>query len=255
MLLWLRQLNLRDDHAQEPRKLDAFGALCVVLFHDEFLGFSTSTDEVDATCQIADVDAVGTHMTFDVHHFLTHDVVNYDVSILAEDDIELTNGRVGIDGETGAVLILLNALWEELVQVDGKALIVVVIGIVIAAVMNITAGLIICLTGYDEHTVHYGDLGINEFGVIPQKIVSDLYWIEPIVAAIDRTRDEEFEIIVVCFYVEVVKVQGHPNGNEFMVMSGYFAKDGHCADAAFVVTMMTELFRVDEGEIWVSVWV
>jgi hypothetical protein len=75
---------------------------------------------------------------------------------------------------------------------------------------------------------------------------------EPAVAAIARTRDEEFEVIVVVFEVGVVKVQGHPNGDENVVISWYFAKDGHRTDTTSIVPMVTELFRVYEIKVWVS---
>ena len=105
------------------------------LLHNELLGLVTSVDEVDTARQVADVEGVGTGVAFGGHHDLTHDVVDHDVSVLAEDDADLVGGGVGIDAHVRVVVLHFrhaNA-FEEVVQLEGEALVVVVSGVGIIA--------------------------------------------------------------------------------------------------------------------------
>ena len=65
-------------------------------------------------------------MTFNVHHVLTHDVVDHDVSVLAEGDVELVNSRIGIDAHVRVVVHFRNTdtdAGEQVVQLVGEALV------------------------------------------------------------------------------------------------------------------------------------
>ena len=105
------------------------------LLHNELLSVIASADEVDASVEFADVDAVDTKVAFNVHHSLTHDVVDHDVSVLVEVDVELVNGRIGIEAHVRVVAHFWHTntdTREEVVQLEGEALVVVVgtIGII-----------------------------------------------------------------------------------------------------------------------------
>ena len=104
------------------------------LFHDELLNISTSVDEVDASVEVANVDGIGTSMAFHIHHILTHDVVDHDVSVLAEGNVELVSGRIRIDIHVSVVVHFRHTntgAREEVVQFEGEALVVVVCTIII----------------------------------------------------------------------------------------------------------------------------
>ena len=66
-------------------------------------------------------------MAFDIHHGLTHDVEDHDVSVLAEGDADLVGSRVRIDGHVRVVAHFRHAdvgTREEVVQLEGEALVV-----------------------------------------------------------------------------------------------------------------------------------
>ena len=71
---------------------------------------------------MAEIDGVGTDMTFLCEERLTHNVANHQLVVLAEGDVELVNGRVGIEGDMRVVpLGLLKAdtcVWEEVGQFE-----------------------------------------------------------------------------------------------------------------------------------------
>ena len=99
---------------------------------------ATSADEVDAAGQAAEVDAVGTNVAFHVADGLAHDVVDRDFSVLAERDVEAVDSRIGIDAHLGVVHhggLFDVVVAEQVVQVEGEALVVAVelVGVAAAA--------------------------------------------------------------------------------------------------------------------------
>ena len=44
-------------------------------------------------------------MAFHAHHLLTHDVVDHDLSVLAEGDVEAVNGGVRIDVHVNVLVV------------------------------------------------------------------------------------------------------------------------------------------------------
>ena len=109
------------------------------LLHDELLSVATSADEVNTGVEAADVDAVVTNVTFNVHHVLTHDVVDHDVSILVEGDVELLNGGVGIEAHCRVAdrVVFFNAvIAKEVEQAEGEALVEVVGTVAIVTITN-----------------------------------------------------------------------------------------------------------------------
>ena len=102
--------------------------LVISLLHDELLGVGTSVNEVDAAGETAEVDGVGTDVAFHSADSLTHDVEDHDVGALAEVDVELVNGGVGVDGHLHGVVLrnVDTSIREELVEVEGEALIVTI---------------------------------------------------------------------------------------------------------------------------------
>lgn len=102
--------------------------LVISLLHDELLGVLASIDEVDTAGETAEVDGVGTDVAFHSADSLTHDVVDHDVGTLAECDVELVNGGVRIDAHLHGVVLrnVDTSLREELVEVEGEALVVTI---------------------------------------------------------------------------------------------------------------------------------
>ena len=97
---------------QKKEAMPPFFALEVYgeLLHDDLLGFATGIDEVDASGEVADVDAVDTSVAFSGHDDLTHHVVDGDVGILAEGDTDLVGGGVRIDAHV-CVVAQVSSLW------------------------------------------------------------------------------------------------------------------------------------------------
>ena len=115
-----------------------FSCLCSCeLLHNELLGVGTGVHEVDAAGQAVDVDAVGTSLAFLAHHLLTHDVVDHDLSVLAEGDVEAVNGGVRIDVHVNVVVVAnlghTVVPSEQVGDVEGEAHVKVVASIGVVA--------------------------------------------------------------------------------------------------------------------------
>ena len=69
-------------------------------------------------------------MAFNVHHSLTHDVVNHNASVLVEGDVELIDSRIRIEVHACVVAHLFFhtvIFGEEFGEVKGEGLVEVVI--------------------------------------------------------------------------------------------------------------------------------
>ena len=137
------------------------------LLHNELLSFGTGADEVDTSVEFADVDAVDADTAFNIHHSLTHDVVDHDTSFLAEGDIELVDSRIGIDAHACDVTHrLFNAVvsYEEFRQVVGKGLVEVVISSYVATGADDEGiRLAVHLASNHESVARDGGLWVDEF--------------------------------------------------------------------------------------------
>ena len=135
------------------------------LFDNKLLSVVAGTEEVDATIEVADIEGVGTEVAFHAHHSLTHDVVDRHLGVLAQRDDELTNGGVGIQSNVGVVFYLWHSdPWEDVIQVEGKALIEVVARFVVAS-HDESAGVAVSLAGHHKSLADYSGLRIYKLRV------------------------------------------------------------------------------------------
>ena len=158
-----------------------------VLFHDELLRVAAGADEIDAAVEAAEVDLVDASMSFHGADDLARDVVNRNLRVLVEAHVEDVNGRVGIEAHAGVVADLLfeadSLIREYVVQLEGEALVVVVVGIFIVA-LDVGAGAAVSLAGDDEGRADDGGLRIDALRVLEHEVVGQVDRLAPCAATV-----------------------------------------------------------------------
>ena len=176
-------------------------------------------------------------MAFHSHHVLTHDVVDHDVSVLVEGDVELVNGRVGIEVHlrVAAHLFFHGVEAEEFFQVKTEGLIVVVVCLGVTIVDGVGVRLTIHLAGDHEGVACDGSLWVDAFRHFKHEVGSEVLHGGPCQAMVHSGTGEYFEIVK-AGAGRMVLIHGNPNGNKQIIVR-CLNQHGHFADAAVVFTM------------------
>ena len=190
-------------------------------------------------------------MTFLSLHQLAHDVVDRDGAALAQHDVELINGGVGIDAHVDRAFHFLHtntSFGEEFLQVVDDAL-VEVVGAVFVVALDEGAGFAVHHGGNDELFTNHSSLCVNTLVVGEEEVVGDVDGVSPSEATVATVCGEEF-VEEVAAVVLVVLIHATPNGHHVeTAAAGQEAKHRHGHAAAVVGTVEATVVDVPFGGI------